>query len=115
MNCDGLLCRHHPLEEVRHDGPPILAGHLHPATRLAGPGHDRLRLPCYVLRGRQAILPAFGEFTGSAFMQADCETALCIIAGERLLHVPSRGPDPVSGGRRSRPVGGSRQPYAGLT
>jgi DNA ligase-associated metallophosphoesterase len=89
-DCDGLLCRHTPLEDDLDDGPPALAGHLHPAARLAGPGHDRLRLPCFVLRGRQAILPAFGEFTGTAFAQADAETALCIVAGERLLHVPPR-------------------------
>jgi DNA ligase-associated metallophosphoesterase len=89
-DCDGLECRHVPLDDPG-DGPPTLAGHLHPAARLAGPGHDRLRLPCFVLRGRQAILPAFGEFTGSASAHADSETAVCIIAGDRLLHVPPAG------------------------
>ena len=87
-DCDGLECRHHPLDDADGDGPLTLAGHLHPAARLTGPGHDRLRLPCFVLRGRQAILPAFGEFTGSAPAQADSDTALCIIAYDRLLHVP---------------------------
>jgi len=94
---DGLECRHRPLDEVDGDGPPALAGHIHPATRLAGPGHDRLRLPCFVLRGRQAILPAFGEFTGSASVQADTEAALCVVAGDRLLHIAARETAP--GGR----------------
>jgi len=87
---DGLECRHHPLDDPGGDGPPALAGHIHPAARLAGPGHDRLRLPCFVLRGRQVVLPAFGEFTGSAFLQADADTALCVVAGERLLHIDAR-------------------------
>ena len=85
---DGLECRHRPLAEAASDGPPALAGHIHPATGLHGPGHDRLRLPCFVLRGRQLVLPAFGEFTGGALVRADDETALCVVAGERLVHVP---------------------------
>lgn len=85
---DGVECRHRPLDDVAGDGPPVLAGHIHPAARLYGPGHDRLRLPCYVLRARQLVLPAFGEFTGAATTQADAETALCVVAGDRLLHIP---------------------------
>jgi DNA ligase-associated metallophosphoesterase len=87
---DGLECRHHPLDDVGGDGPPALAGHIHPAARLAGPGHDRVRLPCFVLRGRQVVLPAFGEFTGSASLQVDADAALCVVAGDRLLHIAAR-------------------------
>ena len=91
---DGLELRHQPLDDDGGDGPPALAGHLHPAARLSGPGHDSLRLPCFVMRGRQLILPAFGEFTGASLAAADATTALCAIAGERLLHIP-----PVARGR----------------
>ena len=38
-----------------------------------------------------------GEFTGSATACADSQTALCVIAGDRLLHIPSR-----PGGREGR-------------
>lgn len=41
-----------------------LAGHLHPAVRLMGKGHDRVRLPCFVWQARQLVLPAFGSLTG---------------------------------------------------
>ncbi len=41
----------------------VLAGHLHPAYRLSG-RVDSVRLPCFWLRERHAVLPAFGEFTG---------------------------------------------------
>jgi len=66
----GCACRHFPLgdEDALSEGPTTLAGHLHPMTRLRGPGHDSLRLPCFVLRGRQIVLPAFGEFTGGAYV-----------------------------------------------
>ncbi|MEP6604523.1 MAG: metallophosphoesterase [Nitrosospira sp.] len=41
-----------------------LAGHLHPAVRLTGKGHDSSRLPCFVLQAGQLVLPAFGSLTG---------------------------------------------------
>ena len=56
-----FACCHHPQSHPTHF---VLAGHLHPACSLHGPGRDRLRLPCFVRDGGQAILPAFGEFTG---------------------------------------------------
>lgn len=69
----GCECRHFPIEaeEALEGGPTILAGHLHPMTRLHGPGRDSLRLPCFVVSGRQVVLPAFGEFTGGHFVPRD--------------------------------------------
>ncbi len=56
-----FACCHHP---QRHPTHFVLAGHVHPACLLRGMGRDNLRLPCFVREGGQAILPAFGEFTG---------------------------------------------------
>ncbi len=42
----------------------VLAGHVHPAITIRGSGRQRLRLPCFWIGERMAILPAFGEFTG---------------------------------------------------
>ena len=73
-----FACCHHP---QTHPGLFVLAGHVHPVCGLSGPGRDRMRLPCFVQDGEQAILPAFGEFTGG-------------------WHVPP------GGGRRFHAVGG---------
>lgn len=66
----GCECRHFPLDDeaALEEGPTTLAGHLHPMTRLYGPGRDSLRLPCFVVSGRQVVLPAFGEFTGGSYI-----------------------------------------------
>lgn len=56
-----LAACHHPQSHASHF---VIAGHLHPAVKLRGAGRDHLRLPCFCLQARQAILPAFGEFTG---------------------------------------------------
>jgi len=41
-----------------------LSGHLHPGVRLVGGGRQSLVLPCFWFGERQALLPAFGAFTG---------------------------------------------------
>jgi metallophosphoesterase superfamily enzyme len=49
-----------------------------------------VRLPCFVLGRRRAILPAFGRLTGLAappFLEGDRVVA---IAGRRLVRLPQR-------------------------
>jgi DNA ligase-associated metallophosphoesterase len=43
--------------------PGEIAGHLHPAARVAAYGRG-VRRPCFVTDGQRLIMPAFGAFTG---------------------------------------------------
>ncbi|MBU1176183.1 MAG: ligase-associated DNA damage response endonuclease PdeM [Alphaproteobacteria bacterium] len=43
---------------------PLIAGHLHPAARVAMNGRT-MRAPCFVCDDRLMILPAYGSSTGS--------------------------------------------------
>ncbi|HEV7354236.1 MAG TPA: ligase-associated DNA damage response endonuclease PdeM [Brevundimonas sp.] len=45
------------------DGAGEVAGHLHPAVRVAAHGRG-VRRPCFVTDGQRILLPAFGAFTG---------------------------------------------------
>ena len=45
------------------DQPGEIAGHLHPAARVAAYGRG-VRRPCFVTDGRRLVMPAFGAFTG---------------------------------------------------
>jgi uncharacterized protein len=40
-----------------------VAGHLHPAARVAAYGRG-VRRPCFVTNGHRLVMPAFGAFTG---------------------------------------------------
>ncbi|MFP4143599.1 MAG: ligase-associated DNA damage response endonuclease PdeM [Phycisphaeraceae bacterium] len=73
----GLVFRHDP--EPDPQGRPVLAGHVHPAVWLHGPGRSAERLSCFLFRERLAILPAFGTFTGMK--------ALRLRRGERVFVV----------------------------
>ena len=58
----------------------MLCGHIHPALRIGAPS-DRLRLPCFWLKEKVLILPAFGEFTGSEVIKPHKHDRVWLIAG----------------------------------
>jgi len=65
----GLFLSHEPQNSVP-SGLINLCGHIHPGVRLVGKGRQSFRLPCFYLHDNQLILPAFGNFTGLALIQA---------------------------------------------
>ncbi len=76
------LC-HHPCEADGY----VLAGHVHPAVNLEGKGRQSMTLPCFWFGPRCGLLPAFGEFTGSARIsprEGDCVLA---IADDQVIQV----------------------------
>jgi len=87
---DWLAC-HHP---QRLPGKRVLAGHLHPAATLQGPGRDQLRMPCFCLDrtvpddAGLLVLPAFGEFTGGASVAPTPGRQRFAVAGDAVWAVP---------------------------
>jgi len=65
-----------------------LCGHVHPGVRLAGSAHESVRLPCFVVGPRRALLPAFGRLTGLALVRPAPGETLVAIAGSRLFALP---------------------------
>jgi DNA ligase-associated metallophosphoesterase len=62
-----------------------LAGHLHPAVVVSGPALQRERLPCFLVRPRVTVLPAFGSFTGTASVIPEpADHAFVVVDGEVL-------------------------------
>jgi DNA ligase-associated metallophosphoesterase len=95
----GVRCLDPPLGEPpfvfqHHPGTSplgyVIAGHLHPAVRLAGAGRQRARLPCFVFGPGGAILPAFGGFTGAADVEPRPEDRVFVLAGDSVVPVPGR-------------------------
>ena len=80
------LC-HHPQLHATHF---VLAGHVHPVCRLSGRGRDSLRMPCFVAEAGQAVLPAFGEFTGGWMVGAEVGRRLYPVGGDVVWCLPDR-------------------------
>lgn len=62
-------------------------GHIHPAVRLFGKAKQVIRLPCYFFRKQEAILPAFGTFTGSHTLQFGLHDNVFVIADTEVIKV----------------------------
>ncbi len=67
-----------------------LCGHIHPGVSVGGVAEPSVRLPCFVLGARRAILPAFGRLTGLAPMAFETGDIVVAIAGQRLVRLPRR-------------------------
>ncbi len=65
-----------------------LCGHVHPGVRVSGRAHESVRLPCFVLGRRRALLPAFGRLTGLAIVPPVEDEAVVAIAGTTLFRLP---------------------------
>lgn len=46
-----------------------VSGHIHPGVRLQGKGRQTVTLSCFYFGEKQAILPAFGKFTGNVALK----------------------------------------------
>jgi len=65
-----------------------MAGHLHPGYRLRGQGRQSLRMPVFYFGEKQAILPAFGSFSGKALIEAKKGDTIFGVIEEALLKIP---------------------------
>jgi DNA ligase-associated metallophosphoesterase len=75
------LC-HEPREIA---GAYALAGHVHPSYTVRGRANERLRLPCFWFGPRWGILPAFGDFTGTAPIVRAPEDRVFVVADDRVI------------------------------
>jgi DNA ligase-associated metallophosphoesterase len=75
---------HHPLKTFEGYN---ICGHIHPAVRLKGAGRQSLRVPCFYIRNRQLILPAFGAFTGSHIMEIETGDSVYGLAEDSIIPI----------------------------
>jgi uncharacterized protein len=63
-----------------------LAGHVHPAARV-GRGKLAEQLRCFLFGERVALLPAFGEFTGTALVRPQRADRVFVLAGGEVFRI----------------------------
>ena len=64
-----------------------VCGHVHPGVRLAGAGRQRLRLRCFHFSDKQAVMPAYGSFTGMHTIQPEKSDRVFAVTGEAVIEV----------------------------
>jgi uncharacterized protein len=81
-----FLLTHHPLENIP-DNLYNMAGHIHPGVNLRGLGRQSVTLPCFYFGQRQALLPAFGMFTGLARIAPKKDDKVFVVAENKIMFV----------------------------
>jgi uncharacterized protein len=68
-----FLFVHEPLtlKKLKEETAYVISGHIHPGVKLRGKGRQFLTLPCFHFGNQQAILPAFGKFTGKVCLKCE--------------------------------------------
>lgn len=81
----GPFClTHHPTKSEHSYN---ICGHIHPSVYLKGQARQGMKLPCFYFSENQAILPAFGSFTGSAKITATEKDDIFAIADRTIFKV----------------------------
>ena len=81
----GFLFLHDANDASASDGAIIFSGHVHPGIKLRGKGRQSLRLPCFLMSGKQIILPAFGEFTGLHVVKPKPDEQIYVVAENNVI------------------------------
>jgi DNA ligase-associated metallophosphoesterase len=81
-----ILLIHEPVETDVNDT-YFISGHIHPAVHLNGRGRQSVTLPCFWFGKNQAILPAFGVFTGMKVIHPEPGDKVFAVVKDELVDV----------------------------
>ncbi|MBC7694704.1 MAG: ligase-associated DNA damage response endonuclease PdeM [Burkholderiales bacterium] len=65
----------------------VLSGHIHPGVKIEGKARQWISLPCFYFGESNAILPAFGKFTGKAIIKGKEGEISFAIAGKKIVPI----------------------------
>ncbi len=87
LSIDPFCFIHEPVLERSQipDGLYAVSGHIHPGVQLRGSGRQKLHLPCFHFNDHQAILPAFGKFTGLYIVLPKKKDRIYAIADNQVI------------------------------
>lgn len=72
-------------EEIKNSSLYLLGGHIHPALKLRGKGRQYMKFPCFYFGENAGILPAFGQFTGTAVIHPTKTDRTYIVVNNQIL------------------------------
>ncbi|WP_143961455.1 ligase-associated DNA damage response endonuclease PdeM [Litoribacter populi] len=84
LELEHLILSHEPLVETV-EGKINLCGHIHPGFSAGGTGARKIKVPCFLYRPCQLILPAFGKFTGLAIVQTKASDRLYLVTNTKVI------------------------------
>lgn len=83
-----FLFTHDPVECDNIASAYIIHGHVHPSIRIRGKGRQALSLPCFLFSKTYAILPSFGNFTGSHQISQKKGDRVFAVPESQIIEIP---------------------------
>lgn len=84
LGINDFVFAHHPFNNSEKY---VFSGHIHPGVHISGLGKQSLRFPCFYFTPTQAILPAFGGFTGFVAVNASKNDKIFAIVNNAVVPV----------------------------
>lgn len=77
----------HQLKDEEHSSHVLaIQGHIHPAVRLKGKAKQHASLVCFYISDKVLTMPAFGSFTGNAYIKPkENDAVYAILANDVIL------------------------------
>lgn len=63
----------------------IISGHIHPGVKLRGFARQSLVISCFYFGEKQAILPAFGKFTGKSCLKIGASSKVFGVLNDKVV------------------------------
>ena len=82
----GFTFTHDPAD-LQSDFGYHVCGHVHPGIRLRGAGRQTMRLRCFHFGAAQAVMPAYGAFTGMHVVTPAATDRVFATTGEAVIEV----------------------------
>ncbi|MBS1493194.1 MAG: ligase-associated DNA damage response endonuclease PdeM [Bacteroidetes bacterium] len=79
-----FVLKHEP--EKSNDG-YVLCGHIHPSIHLYGKGGSSLKAHCFYFTEKYAVLPAFGDFTGTYKIRPAENDRVFAVADDHIFEI----------------------------
>lgn len=86
LEMGSFLLTHEPMGEIPL-GRYNMYGHIHPGVRLLGKGRQSITLPCFYFGQHEAIMPAFGSFTGYVRIPVKKKDKVFVIADQKVIEM----------------------------
>ena len=75
----------HKPAPTTENGRYYISGHIHPAVKLRGKRRQSVTCPCFYFGQYQALLPAFGQFTGYVKISPQLADDVFLVAEEQVF------------------------------
>jgi uncharacterized protein len=78
---------HDPVDRRKIADSFNFAGHIHPGVKLFGKGRQSVVLPAFCFGEKDALLPAFGKFTGTFCVDCDQYNDIFPVVNQRVIKI----------------------------